>query len=217
MKLEDEKLSAWIDGALDEEEARQLATLAAQDAELAGRAGQLRRIDELVKSAVPEEEVPQDLLERLGLAGRAGTNVVNLAAERSRRLAEPAAAAPQRPAARFWDSRKVAAILVLVATGLATASWLNAPQQRQAEPSYRVLGDAPQAAVSTNALVMFTGDVDTGKARAIVASAGGSIAGGRTAAGAWKLAFDPVRRDAALAALRSRDDVTMAEPLDGEQ
>lgn len=215
MKLEDEKLSAWIDGALDEAEARQLAELAAQDEALANRAVQLRRIDDLVKNAIPEEGVPQDLLERLGLAGGATSNVVDFAAERTRRLAQPATLAPQRPAARFWDHRKVAAVLVLVATGLASAAWLNAPQPRQAEASYRVLGDAPQAAASANVLVMFDGNVDAGEARTIAASLGGSIAGGQTAAGAWKLAFDPARRDAAITALRARGDVTMAEPVDG--
>lgn len=217
MKLEDEKLSAWIDGALDEAQARQVADLAAQDGQVAERAGRLRRIDDLVKTAIPEEPISQELLERLGLAQASPSNVVDFAAERSRRIAAPAAPAPQgRPRAAFWDSRKVAAVLVLIGVGLSSAAWLNAPvrQGEQQQATYRVLGDAPQAGASANMLVMFTGQVDAGEARTIAASVGGAIAGGPTAAGAWKLAVDPGSRDAALEKLRRRRDVTMAEPID---
>ena len=122
MKLEDEKLSAWIDGALDEAEARRIAELTEQEPELAERAVRLRRIDDLVKTAVPEEPVSQELLERLGLAPAKPSNVVDFAAERSRRTASPVA--PERqapPQVRFWDSRKVAAVLMLFTAGGAWA------------------------------------------------------------------------------------------------
>lgn len=219
MKLEDEKLSAWIDGALDEAEARRIAGLAAQDSVIAERAGRLRHLDDLVKTAIPEEPVTPELLERLGLAEARSSNVLDFAAARSRRAAEPAAPSPaQRPAARFWDNRKVAAILVLLGVGLMSAMWLNSPIRQAKEPqaAYRVLGDAPQpgAGTSANMLVMFTSDVDAGEARAVAASVGGSIAGGPTATGAWKLTIDPAQRGAALDTLRRRHDVTMAEPLD---
>lgn len=216
MKLEDEKLSAWIDGALDEAEARRIADLAAQDSDVAERAGRLRRLDDLVKTAIPEEPVTSELLERLGLAETRPSNVVDFASERSRRLAETAAAPQVRPRARFWDQRKVAAILVLVGVGLSTAAWFHSPVRQATQPdaAYRVLGDASRAGASANALVMFTSDVDAGEARAIAASIGGTIAGGPTPAGAWKLAIDPARRDMALEKLRARNDVTMAEAVD---
>jgi len=217
MKLEDEKLSAWIDGALDEAEARRIAERAVQDTQFAERAGRLRHLDDLVKTAIPEEPVTPELLERLGLSQAQTSNVVDFAAERSRRATAPVTAAPQsRPRATFWDNRKVAAVLVLLGVGLMTAVWLNSPVQQAREPqaSYRVLGDAPQAGTSANALVIFTSDVDAGEAREIAASIGGTIAGGPTEAGAWKLAIDPAKRDAALEKLRRRHDVTIAEPVD---
>ncbi|HXD03135.1 MAG TPA: hypothetical protein VN627_07485, partial [Novosphingobium sp.] len=66
---DDQQLSAWLDGGLDDDGNAKMADLAARNEDVASRAARLRHMDELVRAAVPaEEEIPAELLTRLGLA-----------------------------------------------------------------------------------------------------------------------------------------------------
>lgn len=194
----------------------EIEALAANDADVASRIAKLRRMDELLRQAVPlEESLPDELLVRLGLAPAAASNVVDIAAARAARI-ESASATPVRFAAfraRGW--RIAAQVFVVLGIGLAAAQWTRAPAPQSAEATYQALGDAPAAGLSANGLVMFTTSTDAGEANAIAARAGARIIGVPTSAGAWKIAVDPARRDAVLKALRGLPEVTMAEPIDG--
>lgn len=217
----DEQLSAWLDGGLDAEGHAKMADLAARNEDVAARAARLRHMDELVRAAVPEEdEVPAELLARLGLAAPApgsaapAGKVIDLAAARAARSA-PA------PARRPWFTGmgRIAAQLVLI-SGLGLGVMLalghnRQPASPQASADYRVLGDASRAAPAANALVRFGPGVSAAKASALTREAGASLVGQPSAAGIARIAIDPERRDAVLAKLRATPGVILAEPLDG--
>jgi len=217
----DEQLSAWLDGGLDADGNAKMADLAARNEDVAARAARLRRMDELVRAAVPEEEaVPAELLARLGLAAPAAgsaapaADVIDLAAARAARTA-PA------PAPRPWFTGmgRIAAQLVLI-SGLGLGIMLalghnRQPAAPQVSADYRVLGDASRAAPPANALVRFGPGVSAAEASALTREAGGSLVGQPSATGTARLAIDPARRDAVLARLRATPGVILAEPLDG--
>lgn len=210
--VDDARLSAWIDGMLDEQGDEAMRELIAGNAAAAARADRLRHMDTLVHQAVPQEdEVPAELLARLGLADgpvAETSNVVSLASARETR-AKPAAA----PAHHFW---RIAAQVALVGgVGLALATFAVPHGPRPEEADYRALSNASRAApADVNALVVFAPGIDEGRARALVGKAGARLVGAPNEAGAWKLAVDPSRRDAVLAGLRADPQVTMAEPVD---
>lgn len=212
--VRDEDISAWIDGELDEATAQRITQLARQNAAVADTARQFRRVDALVREAIPEEPVPPALLERLGLAASGRSNVIDLAAKH-KRSREAAIGAPPTSAPRRWDQRRIAAMAALFIIGLAVTSFLVL-RGPTAPASYRTLGSEPQAE-RANALVLFSSDVEASEAHSIIAAIGGSIVGDQTAAGAFKVAIDPDRRDGELELLRDRPDVRLAEPLDGEE
>lgn len=67
----EERLAAWLDGALSPEEAEALETELARDPELARRAAEWRANDEFIAGAlrpVAEGPIDEDLLARMGLA-----------------------------------------------------------------------------------------------------------------------------------------------------
>lgn len=214
----DEQLSAWIDGGLDADGIAKMADLAARNEDIAARAARLRRMDELVRAAVPEEEeVPAELYARLGLATPArAAEVIELASVRAARSAP----APARPA-RFAGFGRIAAQLLLI-SGLGLGVMFALGQQQQpaapeASADYRVLGDASRAAPAANALVRFAPSIDAAQASALTRAAGASLVGAPSAAGTARLAIDPARRDAVLARLRTTPGVVLAEPLDGSR
>lgn len=219
-RLGDIEISAWLDGMMDKDGALAMTELAASDETMAARAERLRHIDDLVRSAVPAEEaIPPELLERLGLSGVATADkVVNLAAarkERGRRA--EARAARTAPVGRNGLWRIAAQVALVAGLGASLALWNASSNTRQGDASYRTLSDAAQpAALRANAMVVFAPGVDAAGARAIAAGAGARLIGEPNAAGAWKLALAPARRDAVLAALRADDRVTLAEAMDGQ-
>ena len=216
MTVTDDQISAWLHGSASEEEAMEMEALAANVAEVASRVAKLRRMDDLLRQAVPlEESLPPELMARLGLAPAPVSNVVDLAAARAARVVL-APAAPSRFAVfsnRGW--RIAAQLFVVLGIGLAAAQWAHSPAPQSAEATYQALGDAPVSGLSANGLLMFSSDTDAGEAHAIAARAGVQIIGAPTSAGAWKIAVDPARRDAVLKQLRGLPGVTMAEPIDG--
>ena len=214
MRKDDEKISAWIDGALDKAEAGRMEALAIEEALIAERASRLRQIDTLVKAAVPLEPVPQELMERLGLAKASGSDVIDFSAAKARREASRVQATIRRTAF-FANFRNIAALVAVAVLGLSTLGSMNQPRSGDPEATYRALGNAPVAGSAANALVVFDSSVDAREAKAIAASLGAAIEGGQTSGGGWKLAFSPAVRDKAIESLRRRKDVRLAEPLEG--
>ena len=221
---DDQQLSAWLDGGLDDDGNAKMADLAARNEDVASRAARLRHMDELVRAAVPaEEEIPAELLTRLGLApvpGEVATGsaaeVIDLASARAAR--EARAAARPRPA-RFAGFGRIAAQLVLI-SGLGLGVVIALGQNHKAaapadNAAYRVLGDSAAPAPAANALVRFAPGVDAAEAGALTQAAGATMVGAPSAAGTARLAIDPERRDAVLAKLRATSGVVLAEPLDG--
>ncbi|MFC3175504.1 anti-sigma factor family protein [Novosphingobium bradum] len=231
---DDERISAWLDGQLDEEGNAEMADLAARNEELAARAARLRGMDSLVRAAVPAEDeaIPAELLARLGLApaapvGEAGAEpaglasaaegaaeVIDLASVRAAR----AARAPARSAPRLAGLGRIAAQLLLV-FGLGLGIVLAVGQHREtagpdAAASYRVLGDDAAAPAAANALVRFAPGIDALEAQVLARRAGAVLVGPPSAAGTARAAIDPARRDAVLARLRAAPGVVLAEPLD---
>jgi len=214
---DDEKILAWLDGALEPDGAAHMTDLAARDETFARRVERLRHLDDLVRAAVPEEpEIPAALLARLGLAEPpVSAAVVDIAAARQVRAARQATVAPLRIGRPIYF--KVAAqVAVIAVAGLAVALFA-VPGQRADDPAaeYRVLGSAAApAAPKANALIKFAPGLAKGDETRIAASVGLSLIGGPNAAGAWKADVAPGRRDAVLQALRADARVVMAEPID---
>jgi len=212
------RLSAWLDGELDTDGAEAMSELVAGDEALAARAQRMSRIDDLVRAAVPEEPVPAALLERLGLAAPAAASsaeVVDLSAMRRQREEHRRAAAPAARPRLLW--RIAAQVAVIGGVGVAAALWFaphgpGVPQFHE----YRTLSNRPQvAAPAVNAMVIFGEAVDPAVAHRIAGAAGANLVGTPNAAGAWKAAIAPGRRDAVLSTLRADPRVAGAEPIDG--
>ncbi|MDF8331750.1 hypothetical protein [Novosphingobium cyanobacteriorum] len=211
--VDDARLSAWIDGMLDEQGDEAMRELIAGNAVAAARADRLRHMDALVRQAVPQEdELPAGLLARLGLAdapAQESSNVVSLASARDARVAKPVAA----PANRLWRIAAQVALVGGVGLTLATFAVPHGPKPDEAD--YRALSNASRSApADVNALVVFAPGTDEARARALSGKVGARLVGAPNDAGAWKLAIDPARRDAVLAGLRADPQVTMAEPVD---
>jgi len=227
MSMSDDRISAWLDGDLSPEDSRLMEQRVAADPVLAARADRLRSLDDLVRQAVPlEETLPQELLARLGLTTpeQPSATIIDFAAAReARKAASPAA--PARFAAFTGGGWRIAAqVLIVLGIGFGAMHWLSAPIQNTVgqntqDAAYHMLGDAPSAAsqvnARANALVVFSDGTDAAEVQAIAGMVGARIIGGRTGGGGWRMGIDPARRDAVLEQLRARDDVRMAEPLDG--
>lgn len=224
---DDEAVSAWLDGGLDKDGAAAMEEMAAMNEGVALRAARLRHMDDLVRSAIPEEDsVPRALLDRLGIGQpiKSGAKVVDLAQARASRDARRSPVTPRpRIAALSGGWRVAAQVTLVVGLGLAGIVYLgrgdDAGMRAVSGPRavYTALGDATATKSTANAVVMFAADVDAAEGRAIFSRVGASVVSGPSAGGAWQLAIDPAKRSDVLAGLRQRGDVTMAEPLDGEQ
>lgn len=217
MKKVEEMIGAWVDKNLDEAEAARMAALAAEDPAMAAQAERLRHIGELVRAAVPEEPVSDELLERLGLKETSASNVVDFASASSGRTDRATIpTGPKHRAAWLGDMRRAAAVLVLAGAGLSIFSLGNLSVTKPEEAQYHMLGDKPVAGPAADILVVFDAATGVAQANAAASAVGARIVGPATSAGAWKLAAGEGRRDAALKALRARPDVVLAEPLGGE-
>jgi anti-sigma factor RsiW len=96
--------------------------------------------------------------------------------------------------------------VVVIAAGALVPTFL--PAER-----YYALG-AAEAAPSANIIVVFQPETPERELRAALNAAGVRLVDGPTAADAYLLHAPPAARDAALATLRKRSVVAMAEPVD---
>jgi anti-sigma factor RsiW len=130
---------------------------------------------------------------------------------------------PQRPSrppaaanSNWWHSLSRPAIAGLMAAQLAvvvvTAGVVNYVGQPAA---YRALGSAPVAA-SANAVVIFQPSIREDQLRKLLNASDAELVGGPTDADAYVLHMPAETRASALARLRARPEVVMAEPIDGQ-
>jgi hypothetical protein len=106
-----------------------------------------------------------------------------------------------------WIVAAQAAALVLVATMVIPSFNTPAP--------YRTLSAAPTAASTTgNVIVMFRPNTPEQDMRRTLVESGARLVDGPTEANAYILAVPAPQRTAALAKLRARTDILMAEPID---
>jgi len=213
----DEVISAWLDGAADEAQSRDIEAALANDPVFADHVAALAAADDLVRAAYPiDAQVSEELLMRLGLVGPVPVpaapqtaDVFDFAAARARK--QPA------PVRRAWTGNlsRIAAQVALVAGlgGLATGWWMLSPGAESSDAQYRALGNATQDA-RANGIVMFRATTSAADARALLAKSGATLVAGPSDAGAWRVAIAPARRDAVLAQLRALPEVSMAAPID---
>jgi hypothetical protein len=119
---------------------------------------------------------------------------------------------PRAPRALTWPA--LAAFATAQAVLLCTAValfWSPAPQA-----DYRTLG-APSSRSSGNLIIMFRPDTPEQEMRFALNRAGVRLIDGPTAAGAYVLDVAPAGRDAALADLRTRRSVVLAQPIEPGQ
>ena len=108
----------------------------------------------------------------------------------------------------------LAAFAAAQALLLAGAVMIFRPAPPQAD--FRTLGAPSTSATPGNLLIMFRPDISEEELRFTLDRAGARLVDGPTAAGAYVLRVDPARRDAALADLRTRRGVTLAQPIDSD-
>jgi anti-sigma factor RsiW len=136
------------------------------------------------------------------------------------RVAAPglAAATPRRrsfsdAAGDLWAAFTRPVILAFAAAQVAFVALASGLVMWLSQPAYQALGSAP-APAAANAIVMFRADATVEDVRSAMTSAGASIVSGPTSTGAYLLHVDPRQRQAALAKLRSDDEVQLAEQID---
>lgn len=100
---------------------------------------------------------------------------------------------------------------LLTALVIVTAAWLLILGQ---PGRYHALGSAPPPAAAGNVAVIFRPDTPEAQLRAALRATHGRLVDGPTAADAYILAVPAAQREAALAGLRGRRDIVMAEPID---
>ena len=130
-----------------------------------------------------------------------------------RRLA-PEARDRQERARRHWPGLGWPAALTAFAGAQMAALACALLLLRPAEPAadYRTLG-AAAAPAGGNLLIMMRPDTPEEQFRFTLARAGARLVDGPTAAGAYVLAVEPSRRDAALADLRAQPAIMLAQPI----
>lgn len=211
MKPTDEQISAWLDGALPDPEALALEAALERDAGLAERVARLESNDDLLRTALPlDENVPQELLARLGLAEEPVPRVVDIASARQKRAARATGGWGWTLGMRSAGWRIAAQVLVVVGLGSTVVHWSNV--RGPDEAPYRTLGD-PVKPAPGNAIIMFRSDIDDRQARDLIASMGSKVVGNPTAAGAYRVLIAANQRDAVLTRLRALPEVQLAEPV----
>jgi predicted NBD/HSP70 family sugar kinase len=118
----------------------------------------------------------------------------------------PGALAALRRAGPWLGAVVAAQAVVLIVLG----GWLV---PRLAPPPYHALASAAAPAAG-NVVVMFRPQTSERSVRLTLAAAGARMADGPTGAGAWVLRVASVDRAKALAILRARPEVTLAQPVD---
>ncbi len=102
--------------------------------------------------------------------------------------------------------------VVLGATLMPTAATQLA-QNARTDGAYHALGAAPTAAPG-NMIVIFRPDVTEAEMRGALRAANARLVDGPTAADAYVLATPRAQRAAALALLKARHEIVLAEPMD---
>jgi anti-sigma factor RsiW len=129
----------------------------------------------------------------------------------ARRLkAEPPRAQGRWPGARSaaqWGGWAVAAC-ALIAVGVTVA-----PRLQASNAAYHALG-APHSVTPGNMVVIFRPDTPERVIRSALTAVGARIVDGPTAADAYVLQVPAAQRTQALAQLRSRNNIVLAEPVD---
>src|SRR4051794_19920881 len=126
-----------------------------------------------------------------------------------RPLAPPIAMHGWRKISRPAVAMLMAAQLAVIVVTAGAVSYFNQP-----DAAYRALGSAPLAA-SANAIVIFQPQTREEQLRHLLSASGAELVGGPTDADAYVLHIDS-DRSTALARLRARPEVVMAEPIDGQ-
>lgn len=132
------------------------------------------------------------------------------------KIAEDASLRPLHRAGRklhqlpAWTSWAAAA----VAIGIVTTGVTLHQSKPVADPAYQVLSDKSAKASAGNAVVIFRPDMKESVLRQALLDADARLVDGPTATGGYILRITPTKRDAALAKLRARKDVEMAQPID---
>ncbi len=128
-----------------------------------------------------------------------------------RRIGEPGRRAFGGGAVAIAANWRTSAPWLLTGLVTLTAAWLLIVGQ----PSrYHALGAAPPPAAAGNVAVIFRPETPEAQLRAALRSTHGRLVDGPTAADAYILAVPAAEREAALAGLRGRRDIVMAEPID---
>jgi anti-sigma factor RsiW len=128
----------------------------------------------------------------------------------SRPAAMPIAASGWRSLRRPTVAMLMAAQLAIVVLTAGTVRYFAQP-----DAAYRALGSAPVTA-SANAVVVFQPQIREEQLRRLLNASGAELVGGPTDADAYVLHIAPAGRSSALAELRNRPEVVMAEPIDGQ-
>jgi anti-sigma factor RsiW len=121
------------------------------------------------------------------------------------------------PAAHGWRAMSRPAVAMLMAAQLAIVVLTAGTVRYFAQPdaAYRALGSTPVTA-SANAIVVFQPQTREEQLRRLLNASGAELVGGPTDADAYVLHISPAGRADALADLRDRPEVVMAEPIDGQ-
>jgi len=119
-----------------------------------------------------------------------------------RQTAEQIWTALTRPAVVTFAMAQI--VLLVFAAGILL--WLS-------RPTYQALGSAG-APASANLIVMFQAGASERDVREALRTAGASMVGGPTPAGAYLIHVDKPRRSAAVASLQSNHKVQLAQPID---
>ncbi len=223
--ISDEALMAYRYGQADTRQAREIDAALAADPALRARLEQLDIADAALREAFDallEEPVP----ERLTAAVRAGrtADAGKVVPLRPRwRPAPPAGPFGRAAGALAQAWRSSPPWLGLAAAGqagliLLAALLLRGPLQPQdaAKAQYMALG-ARGAPAPANLMVMFRPETPERDLRAALQAADARIVGGPTTADAYLLYAPPAKRGAAVAVLKGRAEVTLAEPIDAPE
>jgi len=144
---------------------------------------------------------------------------IELGWQRLRSRLEPPRARRTRAstlARRVWRATSRPVVAATVAAQLALvviAGWLVITLNQP--PQYRALGAAPVPATA-NVVVVFKPQTREEQLRRLLSANGASLVGGPTDADAYLLHVPDAARADAVTRLKSRPEIVMAEPIDGE-
>lgn len=131
---------------------------------------------------------------------------------------EPSPPRPPKAAnENWWSGLSRPVVAGLLAAQLAVVIVTAGAVSYVGQPSaaYRALGSAPVAA-SANAVVIFEPQTSEEQLRRLLTANNAELVGGPTDADAYVLHIPAAERGAALARLRQRAEVVMAQPIDGQ-